>query len=460
MEKVWQGRFKKKMDAEADSFNASISFDRRLFKYDVASGLSHTKALKKAGILSASEEKRISSGLKGLLKKESSIDFSGYEDVHSAVEGELVKAAGQLGKKLHTGRSRNDLVANDTRLYMMDEVRTVKKLLEKLMARVVTCAETNASVFMPGYTHMQHAQIISAGQWFMAYYSMLKRDRELFDFAGKRADRLIIGSGALAGSNYRLDRKLMAKYAGFKNVSENSMDAVSDRDFIMDFLYAASVTAAHLSRLAEEIIIYNTAEFGFIEIDDSFATGSSIMPQKKNPDIAELIRGRSGKFFGRLMAGLTMIKGLPLAYNKDLQEDKDLFFESLDEIKAILSVAEKFLAAIKFRREKTAKQLEDHFMYAVDIADYLVKKGVPFRESHTITGHMVIYSIEKNKPFKRFEKEELASFSEKFGGDYYSLFTPAKSLGTKSTSGSASPASVKKQISDAKKFLKKPDRKK
>jgi argininosuccinate lyase len=460
MEKTWQGRFKKKMDPEADAFNASVSFDKRLFKHDVVSGLSHAKALKKAGILTASEEKRVTSGLKSLLKKEKSIDFSAYEDVHSTVEGELVKTIGPLGKKLHTGRSRNDLVANDTRLYMMEEAATVKKLLEKLMARLVLSAENNASVYMPGYTHMQHAQIVSAGHWFMAYFSMLRRDWDLFDFVKNRADRLIIGSGALAGSNYKLDRKLLAKYAGFKNISGNSMDAVSDRDFILDFLYAASVTAAHLSRLAEEIVIFNTTEFGFLEIDDSFATGSSIMPQKKNPDIAELIRGRAGKFSGRLMAGLTMIKGLPLSYNKDLQEDKELFFASLDEIKAILSVAEKLLGAVKFREEKTSKQLEDHFMYAVDIADYLVKKGVPFRESHSITGGMVLYSLEKRKPFKRFEKEELKSFSEKFGDDYYSIFTPAASLGSKATAGSASPASVRKQIKDAKKFLKKPAKKK
>lgn len=460
MEKIWQGRFKKKMDPEADSFNASISFDKRLFKYDVVSGLSHTRALKKAGILSAAEEKRITSGLKNVLKKEAVTDFSVYEDVHSAVEGELVKAIGPLGKKLHTGRSRNDLVANDTRLYMMEEVSAVKKLLEKLMARIVLNAENNAAVYMPGYTHMQHAQIISAGQWFLAYFSMLKRDWDLFDFVKNRADRLIIGSGAFAGSNYKLDRKLLAKYAGFRNIAGNSMDAVSDRDFILDFLYASSVTAAHLSRLAEEIIIFNTTEFGFLEIDDSFATGSSIMPQKKNPDIAELIRGKAGKFFGRLTAGLTMIKGLPLAYNKDLQEDKTLFFEALDEIKSILSVTEKFLGAIKFVEEKTSKQLEDHFMYAVDIADYLVKKGVPFRESHSIIGAMVIYSLEKHKPFKRFEKEELRTFSGKFGEDYYSLFTPARSLGSKATLGSTSPASVRKQIKDAKKFLKKPAKKK
>ena len=263
MEKIWQGRFKKKMDPEADSFNASISFDRRLFKYDVISGLSHARALKKAGILSAAEEKRITAGLKNVLKKEAATDFSVYEDVHSAVEGELVRTIGPLGKKLHTGRSRNDLVANDTRLYMMEEVTAVKKLLEKLMARVVLNAENNASVFMPGYTHMQHAQIISAGQWFLAYFSMLKRDWDLFDFVKNRADRLIIGSGALAGSNYKLDRKLLAKHAGFRNIAGNSMDAVSDRDFILDFLYACSVTAAHLSRLAEEIIIFNTTEFGF-----------------------------------------------------------------------------------------------------------------------------------------------------------------------------------------------------
>jgi argininosuccinate lyase len=454
MAKTWEGRFKKKMDPDADRFNASISFDRRLFKYDVMAGMAHTKALKKAGIISAPEAKRISSGLKSLLKKEAYMDFSIHEDVHSAVETELVKAIGETGKKLHTGRSRNDLVATDTRMYMMDELAAVKVLVKKLILRMVKVAGENSAVFMPGYTHMQHAQVISAGHWMMAYASMLKRDYELFDFVRRRTDRLTIGSGALAGSNFNIDRALLARETGFKNVAENSIDAVSDRDFVLDFLYASSVTAAHLSRLAEEIIIYNSSEFGFVEIDDSFATGSSIMPQKKNPDIAELTRGKAGKFFGGLMAGLTMIKGLPLAYNKDMQEDKVILFRSLDEIKDILMITEKFLGCISFREEKLKAQLKDSFMYAVDIADYLVKKGIPFRDSHAITGKMVGYAIESGKAFQGFEEFELKKFSDKFGEDYYSIFDPVKSVNSKLTSGSPSLKSVKKQIADMKKFLK------
>ncbi len=454
MAKTWEGRFKKKLDADADLFNASISFDKRLFKCDVKAGLAHAKALSKAGIISAKEAKSITSGLKKLLKKEAVIDFSAYEDVHSAVETELSKIIGEAGKKLHTGRSRNDLVATDTRMYIMGEIKEVKDLVKNLMTVIVNKAQDSAGIFMPGYTHMQHAQVISAGHWLLAYASMLKRDWDLFDFAGKRADRLTIGSGALAGSNYKIDRALLARQAGFTNVAENSIDAVSDRDFVLDFLYASSVTAAHLSRLAEEIIIYNSNEFSFIEIDDTFATGSSIMPQKKNPDIAELIRGKAGKFFGGLMAGLTMIKGLPLAYNKDMQEDKVLLFKRLDEIKEILFITAKFLKNISFKEENLAKQLQDSFMYAVDIADYLAKKGVPFRDSHKITGQMVSYAIESSKPFANFEEFELKKFSDKFGDDYYEMFDPVKSTNSKLTSGSTSAASIKAQITAMKKFLK------
>ena len=452
--KTWEGRFKKTLDPDADKFNASISFDKRLFKYDIKAGMAHAKALLKAGIIPVKESKRILAGLKALLKKESTVDFSVYEDVHSAVETELSKAIGETGKKLHTGRSRNDLVATDTRMYMMDEIKGIMSLIKKLMARVTAIAGKNTDVFMPGYTHLQHAQVISAGQWMMAYCSMLKRDHDLFGFVLGRTDRLTIGSGALAGSNYNLDRALLAKETGFKNVAENSIDAVSDRDFVMDFLYASSLTAAHLSRLAEEIIIYNSSEFGFITIDDAFATGSSIMPHKKNPDIAELMRGKTGNFFGALMAGLTMIKGLPLAYDKDMQEDKVLLFARLDELKAVLIIAEKLLANISFNGEKLQVQLEDYFMYAVDVADYLVKKGTPFRDSHTIVGHMVSYSIDNNRPFPKFEERELKQFSEKFGEDFYSIFDPVKSVNSKLTSGSTSTVSVKKQILEAKKFIK------
>jgi argininosuccinate lyase len=455
MKKTWEGRFKKTLDADADRFNASISFDKRLFKYDVRAGIAHAKALQKARIISISEAGKITAGLKGLLKKEASIDFAAYEDVHSAVETELSKAIGETGKKLHTGRSRNDLVATDTRMYMIEETGVVKKLIKNVMKRLADAAEKNSAVFMPGYTHMQHAQIISAGQWMMAYCSMLKRDYELFDFVQKRTDRLTIGCGALAGINYPIDRNVLAKGAGFKNVAENSVDAVSDRDFVMDFLYASSITAAHLSRMAEEIIIYNSNEFNFIEIDDTFATGSSIMPQKKNPDIAELIRGKAGKFFGGLMSGLTMIKGLPLAYNKDMQEDKVILFGRLDELKEILAITEKLLANIKFREKGLSAQLNDYFMYAVDVADYLVRKGVPFRSSHGIVGKMVSYSIDNNRPFPLFKMEELKNFFEGFDNGYYAIFDPAISVNSKLTSGSTSQKSVKKQAADIKKFIKK-----
>ncbi|MCE5300468.1 MAG: argininosuccinate lyase [Spirochaetia bacterium] len=458
MAKIWEGRFKKELDAEADRFNASISFDRRLFKHDVRSGLAHLKALKKAGIISAREAAQLTSGMKKVAKKEAAIDWPAYEDVHSAVEGELVKLTGDLGKKLHTGRSRNDLVATDTRMYMKEEMDNVKAGIRKLMASLVELAEKSQHIYMPGYTHLQHAQVVCAGQWLMAYFAMFKRDCDLFDFAQARADRLTLGCGALAGSNYPLDRTLIARETGFKNVAENSMDAVADRDFMLDFLYASSVCAAHLSRLAEELIIYGSNEFGFIEIDDAFATGSSIMPHKKNPDIPELIRGKTGKYFGGLMAGLTMMKGLPLAYNKDMQEDKVLMFSRLDELKETLSIAAKFMRNITIKQETINRQMADEFMYAVDIADYLVGKGLPFRESHRVVGSMVGYCVENNKRFTGLTLDELRSFSPKFAGakermEFMKLINPAESAAAKLTAGSTSPSSVKRQIAFGKKWL-------
>lgn len=453
MKKTWKGRFKKELDKDADKFNASISFDKRLFKYDVLAGQAHARALRKIKIITASEMNAIIGGLSKVLAKESKIKFEAYEDVHSAVEFELGKIIGDTGKKLHTGRSRNDLVATDTRLYLKEEINGIRKLIKNLMATLVEKAEANKAVYMPGYTHMQHAQVVSTGHWLMAYFTMLKRDAELLNFAYDRADVMPLASGALAGSNYNLHRKTMAALLGFKKISENSMDAVSDRDFMMDFLYFCASAAGHLSRLSEEIIIYNSSEFSFVEIDDSFATGSSIMPHKKNPDIAELVRGKTGIFYGNLMAGLTLVKGQPLAYNKDMQEDKPMLFKSLDEIKGILFIYEKFLRNIRFREDKIDEQLNDSFMYAVDLADYLVKKGMPFRESHSVIGRLVAYCIENKKSFGRLKLEEMEEFSEKFGEDVFGLLHPDKSTDEKVTPGSTSYKRLGQQISDAKIYL-------
>ncbi len=453
MKKTWKGRFKKELDKDADKFNASISFDKRLFRCDVLAGQAHARALRRIKIITAAEMNSILSGLGKLLKKEDRIKFGLYEDVHSAVEFELVKLIGETGKKLHTGRSRNDLVATDTRMYLKEEIKEIKKLVKKLMVGLLEKAEKNIQVFMPGYTHLQHAQVISAGHWLMSYFSMLKRDNELLNFAYDRTDVMPLVSGALAGSNYNLHRKTMAALLGFKKITENSIDAVSDRDFMLDFLYACASMAGHLSRLSEEIVIYNSVEFSFIEIDDSFATGSSIMPHKKNPDIAELVRGKTGTFFGNLMAGLTMMKGLPLAYNKDLQEDKPVLFRSIDEIKNVLFIYEKFMRNINFREDKMQDQLNDYFMYAVDIADYLVKKGMPFRQSHSVVGQLVAYCIDNKKSFGRLQLEEMQEFSPMFGEDIFAYFNPDRSTDEKVTPGSTSFKRLSQQISDAKLYL-------
>ncbi|HRU38643.1 MAG TPA: argininosuccinate lyase [Candidatus Goldiibacteriota bacterium] len=453
MEKTWKGRFKKELDPDADKFNASISFDKRLFKYDVLAGKAHARALRKIKIITAQEMNAIISGLEKLLKNEAKIRFERYEDVHSAVEMELVKLIGETGKKLHTGRSRNDLVATDTRLYIKAEIKEVKKLLKNLMACLLEKASANVAVYMPGYTHLQHAQVVAAGHWLMAYFAMLRRDMELLDFAYGRADVMPLASGALAGSNYNLHRKTLAALLGFRKVSENSMDAVSDRDFVMDFLYFAASCAGHLSRLSEEIIIYSSNEFSLLEIDDSFATGSSIMPHKKNPDIAELVRGKAGIFYGNLMTGLTMVKGLPLAYNKDLQEDKPVLFRSLDGIKEILFIYEKFLRSISFNEERISEQLDDYFMYAVDLADYLVKKGMPFRESHSVIGKLVSYCIDNKKSFGRLQLEEMHKFSGLFGEDVFGLLSPERSTDEKVTPGSTSFKRLKQQIAEAGHYL-------
>ncbi|HDT14681.1 MAG TPA: argininosuccinate lyase [Firmicutes bacterium] len=454
MKKTWQGRFKKKMNADADAFNSSVSFDRRLFQYDIKSCEAHAKALLGAGVIKKKEADEISAGLKKLLKKEEKIDFEKYEDVHSAVEMELVKITGPVGKKIHTGRSRNDLVSTDTRQYLKDEIREIEKLLKKLMKAVLGLAKKNINTYMPGYTHLQQAQVVSAAHWLMSYFEMFKRDLQLVQFVLIRTDIMTLGSGALAGSNYALDRKAMARELCMGSIAENSMDAVSDRDFVMDFLYFNSMAAMHLSRLAEEIIIYNTSEFGYIEIDDSFATGSSIMPQKKNPDIAELLRGKTGKSFGRLMAGLTMMKGLPQAYNKDLQEDKVLLFEAVDEIKTSLDIAGKLMKNIRFNCEKIDIQLENKFMYAVDIADYLVGKGIAFRDAHEITGKLVACCLEKKIQPDSLSEEELSGISPLLEKDILKIFDPGRSTGMKKTSGSASAKSVIRQIVNGEKIIK------
>ncbi len=453
MKKTWSGRFKKRLNKAADEFNSSSGFDSRLLKYDILSGAAHVGALRKARVITAKEAAKMKGGLSNLLKKYKKINIAEYEDVHSAVEMELVKLIGKTGAKLHTGRSRNDLVATDTRLYLRDEIKEIKKLLKNLLKSILSRAETAKAAYMPGYTHLQQAQVMTAAYWMMGYFSMFKRDLELLKTAGSRADVMPLGSGAFAGANYPLDRKYMAKKLKFKKVSENGLDAVSDRDFVLDFLYFCSVTASHLSRVAEEFIIYNSAEFSFVEIDDSFATGSSIMPQKKNPDIPELMRGKTGKFYGYLMSGLTMMKSLPVSYNKDLQEDKPLLFGAVDELKPVLNIASEFIKNIKFNKKKMLEKAGSFFMFSVDIADYLVGKGLPFREAHSVTGRLVAYCESNKKKINSLEENELKKISPRLSRDVIFRLNPEKSVNMKKTEGSTSPRQVEKQIKAGRAFL-------
>ncbi|HPI03115.1 MAG TPA: argininosuccinate lyase [Candidatus Goldiibacteriota bacterium] len=450
MAKTWQGRFKKQIDPEADKFNASVSFDKRLFKHDVAAGIAHAGALSRAGIITAAEGKKITSGLKKLLAMESRIDFSKYEDVHSAVEMELTALIGDAGKKLHTGRSRNDLVATDTRLYVMEDSALIEKELKLLLKALLKLAKKNTRNFIKGYTHMQQAQYVSAAHWAMAYFEMFKRDLALLSTFRDRVSVMPLGSGAIAGSNFAIDRAYTAKALGFKAACANSMDGVSDRDFAADFCYFSALSSVHLSRMAEEIIIYATTEFNLIDIDDSFATGSSLMPQKKNPDIAELLRGKSAGFMGNLLSVLAMMKGLPLTYNKDMQEDKETLFRSLDGIKSCLHIAARLIDNIAFKKDNN----ENTFMYSVDVADYLVEKGVPFRDAHEITGKLVGYCVENGKQFTQLSKAELASISPKLDAGMIASLNPEKSANMKKTAGSPSVKSVEKQIADAERFIK------
>lgn len=455
MKKIWEGRIKKKLDELAEKFNRSVDFDKKFFKYDVLAGIAHSKALYKAGVITKNELNKLAGGLKKLLKMENKIKWENYEDVHSAVEIELTKLIGNIGKKLHTGRSRNDLVATDERLFLKDKIKEIKKLILNLLKTFIIIAEKNKNVFIPGFTHLQQAQIVSVAQFLLSYYNKIKRDYELLKFVEKRVDCLPLASGALAGSNYPLDRNFLAKELGFSSIMENSMDAVSDRDFIIDFVYFTVLTSLHLSRLAEDLIIYNSNEFAYIEIDDSFATGSSIMPNKKNPDILELMRGKTGAFTGNLISLVVMLKGLPLTYNKDMQEDKLPLFNSVENIIDILKIADRILYKIEFNKEKIKESIDKSFMYAVDIADFLVGKGIPFRDAHKITGNLISYCIEKNKKLDEVTEEDLKNILPDRVNmkEINSLLNPEKSVNLKKTMGSTNLNQINLQIKNAKKYL-------
>ncbi len=447
--KLWGGRFSQKTSKLLDEFNASISFDKRLFGDDIKGSVAHALVLEKAGILSKQETQKIISGLMTVSKEISRGKLpltADKEDIHMAVEARLTELVGPLGGKLHTGRSRNDQIATDIRLYLKDEIKGILTLLKTLKSVIVKVAEDNIECIMPGYTHLQRAQPVLFSHHMLSYFEMLTRDEERFTGALTRTDRLPLGSGALAGSPYKLDRKYAAKMLGFSEITNNSIDAVSDRDFAIEFVSASAMLMMHLSRLSEELIIWATSEFGFIELSDAFSTGSSIMPQKKNPDIPELVRGKTARVYGNLMTLLTMMKGLPLAYNKDMQEDKEPLFDTVDTVKAVLEIMSPMLLEMKINAEKMIEATKEGFLTATDAADYLTAREMPFREAHEITGKIVAYSIKEGKTLEDLTLDEWRSFSELFDDDIKKVVTPRHSLNSRKVFGGTALTEVKKRL--------------
>ncbi|MBQ9061033.1 MAG: argininosuccinate lyase [Firmicutes bacterium] len=449
--KLWKGRFAKASTSSADEFNASIGFDQRLYKEDIAGSIAHAKMLGKQGILTADESDLIVRTLQEILAdiEAGKIEFTiESEDIHMNIETVLTERIGQTGKKLHTARSRNDQVAVDFRLYLKKESAAVDELLAGLLDTLLALAKKHQETVMPGYTHLQRAQPVTLAYHLLAYYQMFSRDKERFADCLTRIDRLPLGSGALAGTTYNTDRDYLAEELGFASVLPNGMDAVADRDFALEFLNCCSITMMHLSRFCEELILWSSVEFSFMEIDDAYSTGSSIMPQKKNPDMAELIRGKSGRVYGDLMALLTICKGLPLAYNKDLQEDKEPVFDAVDTVKASIGIFTEMIQTMKVREQNMAEAAKYGYMNATDAADYLVSKGIPFRDCHEIIGKMVLYAITNGKALDELTMEEFQSFSDAFGEDIYEKIAIRSCIEAKKSKGSTSFASVAQQIAD------------
>ncbi|MDP9751644.1 argininosuccinate lyase [Thermoanaerobacter pentosaceus] len=434
--KLWGGRFKSETDKLMEEFNSSISFDIRLLKHDILGSIAHAKGLYKAGVLTEDELNLIEKGLKEILDETNVGEIPNDEDVHSYVERLLTEKIGDTGRKLHTGRSRNDQVATDERLYLREEIDKIKEDLIKLIDTLKEMAETYKKTIMPGYTHMQRAQPVTFGHYLLAYVEMFKRDLSRLEDMVKRVNVMPLGSGALAGTTFDIDRKYVASLLGFDDITLNSMDGVSDRDFVIEFLSFASITMMHLSRFCEELILWSTKEFDFIEMDDRFSTGSSMMPQKKNPDAAELIRGKTGRVYGDLITILTVMKGLPLAYNKDMQEDKEALFDGIDTLKMSLKVFIEMIKTIKVKTDKMEKAAKYGYMNATDFADYLVQKGIPFRTAHEIAGKVVLYALERNLAIEDLSLEELKKFSDVIEKDVYEAIDIKNILKKRKTIGS------------------------
>lgn len=453
-EKQWGGRFSEKTHPLAEAFTSSILVDRRLYRHDIQGSIAHVKTLLQAGILTQEETDTIVSGLSEIEQDIADGNFSysdALEDIHMHIESALKDRIGEVAKKLHTGRSRNDQVALDTRLYLKAETGNLILALQGLQLAITEVAEKEIHTVMPGYTHLQRAQPVLLSHHLMAYYEMFKRDEERMEDCRKRTDVMPLGSAALAGTTYPLDREYTAGLLGFHSVSRNSMDAVSDRDFVMEFLFCAGLVMTHLSRLSEEIILWSSKEFSFVELPDAFATGSSIMPQKKNPDIPELVRGKTGKVYGHLVHLLTLMKSLPLTYNRDMQEDKLPLFDTVDTVSACIEIYTKMLPKLRFNSARMRESAQTGYLDATDLADYLVAKGISFRRAHEISGKAVAFGIETGKELHELSLDELKGFSEVIEEDVYSAISLETMINRRATAGGTAIRLVQKAIDAAKK---------
>ncbi len=454
--KLWGGRFSKATSGLVDDFHSSISFDQRLYEQDIQGSIAHAVMLGEQGIIPEEDARAIVQGLKEILEDARAGKIEWHvdaEDIHMNVETLLTQRIGEAGKRLHTGRSRNDQVALDMHMYAREACQDTVHMLEDLVGALLDTAEKHLDTIMPGYTHMQKAQPITLAHHLMAYVQMFLRDREHFLQAGKAADIMPLGSGALAATTYPLNRERVASLLGFSRITLNSLDGVSDRDYLLDYMYAASLTMMHLSRFCEELILWNTNEFHFVEMDDAFSTGSSIMPQKKNPDVAELIRGKTGRVYGSLMGLLTTMKGLPLAYNKDMQEDKEGFFDCRDTVIKSLTVFTAMFRTLTFRTGDMLRGADGGFTNATDLADYLVRKGVAFRDAHRIVGELVAHCVKENKAILDLTLPELQAFHPSFDADVYDAISMQTCVQKRNIPGGPAPEAVKAAISQARAML-------
>lgn len=457
MAQLWGGRFTKETDKLVYNFNASISFDQKFYAQDIWGSIAHVTMLQKQGILTKEEKESIIEGLKGIQAdvENGTLEITDeYEDIHSFVEANLIDRIGDAGKKLHTGRSRNDQVALDMRLYTRDEIEALDTLLKELLEVLLKLMKEHIETYMPGFTHLQKAQPVTLAHHLGAYFEMFKRDRLRMKDIRKRMNYCPLGAGALAGTTYPLDREYTAELLGFDGPTLNSMDSVSDRDYLIEMLSAMSTVMMHLSRFCEEVIIWNSNEYQFVEIDDAYSTGSSIMPQKKNPDIAELVRGKTGRVYGALMSLLTTMKGIPLAYNKDMQEDKELVFDAIDTTKGCLALFTGMLRTMRFRKQRMEDSAKNGFTNATDAADYLVNHGVPFRDAHGIVGQLVLYCIDKNIALDDMSLEEYKAISPVFEEDIYEAISMKTCVQMRNTIGAPGKSAMEQAIALEEAYLK------